>query len=134
MPALYLWAPRAAAQWPWSQKHKYFSDICEETGGSAIIHPTPGLCFQKISIFCYSNVGNSAVLKLTSAVIAMALVRLLGFLSLFSLGFQFSCFSCRLTFLLIRFFYHQITFCRGPETGKARTCCFQKKIEHHRSS
>ena len=57
-----------------TRKHKYFPGICDATGSSAIIPPTPGLCFHKNSMFLYSLLKSaaSAVLKLTSAVIAIA--------------------------------------------------------------
>ena len=55
-----------------TRKHKYFPGICDATGGSAIIPPTPNL--HKNSIFLYSlfKSAASAVLKLTSAFIAIA--------------------------------------------------------------
>ena len=56
-----------------TRKHKYFPGICDATGGSAIIPPTPRLCFHKNSMLLYSLLKSaaSAVLKLTSAVIAI---------------------------------------------------------------
>ena len=57
-----------------NQETQIFPGICDATGGSAIIPPTPGLCFHKNSMFLYSLLKSaaSAVLKLTSAVIAIA--------------------------------------------------------------
>ena len=53
-----------------TRKYKYFPGIYDATGGSAIIPPTPGLCFHKNSMFLYSLLKSaaSAVLKLTSCV------------------------------------------------------------------
>ena len=74
-----------------TRKHKYFPGICDATGGSAIIPPTPGLCFHKNKIFLYSLLKSaaSAVLKLTSAVIAMAHVRSVSMKSLSALTILF---------------------------------------------
>ena len=60
-----------------TKKHKYFSGICDATGGSAIIPPTPGLGFHKNSMFLHSLLKSaaSAVLKFTSAATAVAHVR-----------------------------------------------------------
>ena len=67
-----------------TKKHKYFPSICDATGGSAIIPPTPGLCFHKNSMFLYSLLKSaaSAVLMLTSAVIAIAHARSVSMKSL----------------------------------------------------
>ena len=67
-----------------TRKHIYFPDICDATGGSAIIPPTPSLYFHKNSIFLYFLLKSavSAVLKLTSAVIAIAHVRSVSMKSL----------------------------------------------------
>ena len=58
----------------YKKKQKFFPSICDATGGSAIIPPIPGLCFHKNSILLYFllNSATSVVLKLTSAVIAIA--------------------------------------------------------------
>ena len=60
-----------------TRKHIYLPGICDATGCSTIIPPTPGLSFHKNSIFLYSLLKSaaSAVLKLSSAVIAIAHVR-----------------------------------------------------------
>ena len=65
-------------------KHKYFTGICDATGGSAIIPPTPGLCFHINSIFLCRLLKSaaSAVLKLTSPVIAIAHVHSVSMKSL----------------------------------------------------
>ena len=67
-----------------TRKHKYFPGICDATGGSAIIPPTPGLCFHKNSMLLYSLLKSAAlaVLKLTSAVIAIAHARSVSIKSL----------------------------------------------------
>ena len=67
-----------------TRKHNFFPDICDATGGSAIIPPTLSLCFHENSIFLYFLLKSavSAVLKLTSAVIAIAHVRSVSMKSL----------------------------------------------------
>ena len=67
-----------AYRWPWLQKEtKVCPGSCDVLGGSGIISSTPGLCFPKNSVFLYTLLKSvaSAVLKLTSAVIAIAHVR-----------------------------------------------------------
>ena len=67
-------------------KHRYFPGICDAAGGKAATLPTPGLCFQKKSMFfLYSLLKSAAnaVLKLMSAVIAIAHVLFVSMKSLF---------------------------------------------------
>ena len=57
-----------------TKKHRYFPGICDAAGGKAAKPPIPGLCFQRNSTFLYSLLKSAAnaVLKLMSAVIAIA--------------------------------------------------------------
>ena len=59
-----------------TKKHRYFPGICDAAGGKAATTPTPGLCFQRNSMFLYSLLKSAAnaVLKLKSAEIAIAYV------------------------------------------------------------
>ena len=67
-----------------TKKHKYFPVICDAAGGKAATPPIPGLCFQTSSIFLYSlqKSAANAVLKLMSAVIAIAHVLFVSIKSL----------------------------------------------------
>ena len=67
-----------------TRKHKYFPGICDTAGGKAATPPIPGLCFQRNSTFLYSLLKSaaSAVLKLMSAVIAIAHVLFVSMKSL----------------------------------------------------
>ena len=67
-----------------TKKHKYFPGICDTAGGKAATPPIPGLCFQRNSTFLYSLLKSaaSAVLKLMSAVIAIAHVLFVSMKSL----------------------------------------------------
>ena len=57
-----------------TKKHRFFPGICDAAGGKAATPPIPGLCFQRNSIFLYYLLKSAAnaVLKLMSAVIAIA--------------------------------------------------------------
>ena len=57
-----------------TKKHKFLAGICEAAGGKAATPPIPVLCFQTNSMFLYSLLKSAAnaVLKLISAVIAIA--------------------------------------------------------------
>ena len=57
-----------------TKKYKYFPGICEAARGKAATPPIPGLSFERNSMFLYSllKFAASSVLKLTSAVIAIA--------------------------------------------------------------
>ena len=57
-----------------TKKHKYFPGICDAAGGKAATPLVPGLCFLRNSMFLYSLFKSAAdaVLKLISAVIAIA--------------------------------------------------------------
>ena len=57
-----------------TKKHMYFPGVCEAAGGKAATPPISGLCFQKNSMFLFSllNFAANGVLKLMSAVIAIA--------------------------------------------------------------
>ena len=65
--------------------HRYFPGICDAAGGKAATPPIPGLCFQRNSMFLYSLLKSAAnaVLKLMSAVIAIALVLFVSMQSLY---------------------------------------------------
>ena len=67
-----------------TEKHKYFPGICDAAGGKAATPPIPGLCFQRNSMFFYSlsKSAANAVLKLMSAVIAIAHVLFVSIKSL----------------------------------------------------
>ena len=67
-----------------TRKHKYFPVICDAAGGKAATPPIPGLCFQRNSMFLYSLLKSAAnaVLKLMSAVIAIAHVLFVSIKSL----------------------------------------------------
>ena len=67
-----------------TKKHKYFPGICDTAGGKAATPPIPGLCFQRNSTFLYSLLKSAvnAVLKLMSAVIAIAHVLFMSMKSL----------------------------------------------------
>ena len=68
-----------------NKKHKYFPGICDATGSSAIIPSLTDLGFHKNSIFLYfllKSAASAVVLKLTSAVIAIAHVRSVSIKSL----------------------------------------------------
>ena len=67
-----------------AKKHRYFPGICDATGGKAATPPIPDLCFQRISLFLYSILKSAAnaVLKLLSAVIAIAHVLFVSIKSL----------------------------------------------------
>ena len=71
-----------------TKKHRYFPGICDAAGGKAATPPIPGLCFQRKSMFLYSLLKSAAhaVLKLISAVIAIAHVL---FVSMKSLSVNF---------------------------------------------
>ena len=68
-----------------TKKHGYFPGICDGAGGKAATPPIPGLCFQRNSMFSYSLLKSAAnaVLKLMSAVIAIAHVLFVCMKSLF---------------------------------------------------
>ena len=59
-----------------TRKHKYLPGTCATDGGSAAIPPSPGICLNRNSTFCYSLLksASSLDLKLMSAVIQIALV------------------------------------------------------------
>ena len=63
-----------------TKKHRYFPGICDAAGDKAATSPIPGLCFQRNSMFLYSltKFAAYAVLKLMSAVIAIAHVQFVG--------------------------------------------------------
>ena len=67
-----------------TKKHRYFPGICDAAGGKAATLPTPGRCFQRNSTFLYSLLKSAAkaVLKLMSAVIAIAHVLFVSMKSL----------------------------------------------------
>ena len=67
-----------------TKKHRYFPGICDAAGGRAATPPTPGLCFQRNSMFLYSLIKSAAnaVLKLMSAVVAIAHVLFVSLKSL----------------------------------------------------
>ena len=67
-----------------TKKHRYFPGICDAAGGKAATPPTPGLCFQRNSMFLYSLLKSAAnaVLKLISAVIAITHVLFVSMKSL----------------------------------------------------
>ena len=67
-----------------TKKHRYFPGICDAAGGKAATPPIPGLCFQRNSTFLYSLLKSAAnaVLKLMSAVIAIAHVLFVSMKSL----------------------------------------------------
>ena len=67
-----------------TKKHKYLPGICDAAGGKAATPPIPGLCFQRNSMFLYSlfKSAANAVLKLMSAVIAIAHVLFVSIKSL----------------------------------------------------
>ena len=76
--------PHAASPSPSSLRSKYFPGICDAAGGKATTPPIPGLCFQRNSMFLYSILESAAnaVLKLMSAVIAIAHVLFVSIKSL----------------------------------------------------
>ena len=129
-----------------TKKHKYFPGICDTAGVKAATPPIPGLCFQRNSTFLYSLLKSaaSAVLKLMSAVIAIAHVLFVsmkslsvstmlleysfgklkydsttlpmsGFLGLRLFLLLSFCFSC-----YSQFFYHQV-FSVGKSYPHSRT-------------
>ena len=67
-----------------TKKHKYFPGIFDAAGGKADMPPTPRFCFQRDSMFLYSLLKSAAnaVLKLMSAVIAIAHVLFVSMKSL----------------------------------------------------
>ena len=67
-----------------TKKHRYFPDICEAAGTKAATPPIPGLCFHRSSMFLYFLLKSAAnaVLKLMSAVIAIAHVLFVSIKSL----------------------------------------------------
>ena len=67
-----------------TKKHRYFPGICDAAGGKAATPLTPGRCFQRNSTFLYSFLKSAAnaVLKLMSAVIAIAHVLFVSMKSL----------------------------------------------------
>ena len=67
-----------------TKKHRYFPGISDAAGGKAATPPIPGLCFQTNSMFLYSLLKSAAnaVLKLMSAVIAIAHVLFKSMISL----------------------------------------------------
>ena len=67
-----------------TKKHRYFPGICDVAGDKAATPPIPGLCFQRNSMFLYSlmKTAANAVLKLMSAVIAIANVLFVSIKSL----------------------------------------------------
>ena len=67
-----------------TKKHRYFPGICDAAGGKAATPPIPGLCFRRNSMFLYSLLKSAAnaVLKLMSAVIAIAHVLFVSMKSL----------------------------------------------------
>ena len=67
-----------------TKKHKYFPGICDAAGGKAATPPIPGLCFQRNSLLLYSLLMSAAnaVLKLMSAVVAIAHVLFVSMKSL----------------------------------------------------
>ena len=67
-----------------TKKNRYFPGICDAAGGKAATPPTPGLCYQRHSIFLYSLLKSAAnaALKLMSAVIAIAPVLFVSMKSL----------------------------------------------------
>ena len=67
-----------------TKKHRYFPGICDAAGGKAATPPAPGLCFQRNSMFLYSLIKSAAnaVLKLMSAVVAIAHVLFVSLKSL----------------------------------------------------
>ena len=60
-----------------TKNHKYFPGICDAAGCKAATPPIRGLCFPRNSMFLYSlsQSAANAVLKLMTAVIAIAHVR-----------------------------------------------------------
>ena len=67
-----------------TKKHRYFPGISDAAGGKAATPPIPGFCFQRNSMFLYSLLKSAAnaVLKLMSAVIAIAHVLFVSMISL----------------------------------------------------